>query len=51
MPTPFAPVSLKPTPSTTLWGVVLLEHLDEFATQAWYLLDLTSEVNLYQRSH
>jgi DNA-directed RNA polymerase specialized sigma24 family protein len=38
MATSFAPVSLKPTPSTTLWGIVLLEHLDEFATLAWYLV-------------
>jgi DNA-directed RNA polymerase specialized sigma24 family protein len=34
----FGPKSLKPTPSTTLWGIVLLEHLDEFATLAWYLV-------------
>lgn len=38
MATPFASVSLKPTPSTTLWGFVLLEHLEEFATLAWYLV-------------
>jgi hypothetical protein len=38
MATSFAPVSLNPTPSTTLWGIVLLEHLDEFATLAWYLV-------------
>jgi hypothetical protein len=38
MATPFAPVSLKPTLNTTLWGIVLLEHLDEFATLAWYLV-------------
>ena len=38
MATSFAPVSLDPTPSTTLWGIVLLEHLDEFATLAWYLV-------------
>lgn len=38
MATSFAPVSLSPTPSTTLWGIVLLEHLDEFATLAWYLV-------------
>jgi DNA-directed RNA polymerase specialized sigma24 family protein len=36
--TPFASVSLNPTPSTLLWGIVLLEHLDEFATLAWYLV-------------
>jgi hypothetical protein len=38
MATSFAPLSLNPTPSTTLWGIVLLEHLDEFATLAWYLV-------------
>ena len=38
MATSIAPVSLNPTPSTTLWGIVLLEHLDEFATLAWYLV-------------
>jgi DNA-directed RNA polymerase specialized sigma24 family protein len=38
MATSFAPVSLNPTPSTTLWGIVLLEHLDEFVTLAWYLV-------------
>jgi hypothetical protein len=38
MTTSFAPVSLNPAPSTTLWGIVLLEHLDEFATLAWYLV-------------
>ena len=38
METSFAPVSINPTPSTTLWGIVLLEHLDEFATLAWYLV-------------
>jgi hypothetical protein len=38
MATSFGPVSLNPTPSTTLWGIVLLEHLDEFATLAWYLV-------------
>jgi hypothetical protein len=38
MATSFAPVSLNPTTSTTLWGIVLLEHLDEFATLAWYLV-------------
>jgi hypothetical protein len=37
MASSFAPVSLDPTPITTLWGIVLLEHLDEFATLAWYL--------------
>jgi hypothetical protein len=29
---------LNATPSTTLWGIVLLEHLDELATLAWYLV-------------
>jgi DNA-directed RNA polymerase specialized sigma24 family protein len=38
MATSLAPVSPDPTPSTTLWGIVLLEHLDEFATLAWYLV-------------
>jgi len=38
MATSFAPISRNPTPSTTLWGIVLLEHLDEFATLAWYLV-------------
>jgi hypothetical protein len=38
MATSSAPVSLEPTPSTTLWGIVLLEHLDEFATSAWCLV-------------
>jgi hypothetical protein len=38
MTTLFAPRSLKATPSTTLWGIVLLEYLDEFATLAWYLV-------------
>jgi len=38
MATSCAPVSLNPSPSTTLWGIVLLEHLDEFATLAWYLV-------------
>jgi hypothetical protein len=38
MATLFAPVSLIATPSTTLWGIVLLEHLDELATLAWYLV-------------
>jgi DNA-directed RNA polymerase specialized sigma24 family protein len=38
MATSFGSVSLNPTPSTTLWGIVLLEHLDEFATLAWYLV-------------
>jgi len=33
----FAHVSPKPTVSMTLWAIVLLEHLDEFATLAWYL--------------
>jgi DNA-directed RNA polymerase specialized sigma24 family protein len=38
MESSFAPVSINPTPSTTLWGIVLLEHLDDFATLAWYLV-------------
>ena len=38
MATQFAPISPKPTVTMTLWGIVLLEHLDEFATLAWYLV-------------
>jgi DNA-directed RNA polymerase specialized sigma24 family protein len=38
MATSFAPVSLNSTPSTTLLGIVPLEHLDEFATLAWHLV-------------
>jgi DNA-directed RNA polymerase specialized sigma24 family protein len=38
MATSFAPISLNSTPNTTLWGIVLLEHLDEFATLAWHLV-------------
>jgi hypothetical protein len=38
MATLSAPGSLSATPSTTLWGFVLLEYLDEFATLAWYLV-------------
>jgi DNA-directed RNA polymerase specialized sigma24 family protein len=38
MATSFAPASLNPTRSTTLWSIVLLEHLDEFANLAWYLV-------------
>jgi hypothetical protein len=38
MATSFASVSPTPTPNTTLWSIVLLEHLDEFATLAWYLV-------------
>jgi hypothetical protein len=38
MATLFASGSLNATPSTTLWGIVLLEHLDELATLAWYLV-------------
>ena len=37
MATSFAPVPPNPKPSTPLWGIVLLEHLDEFATLAWHL--------------
>jgi hypothetical protein len=33
-----APVSLNPLLSTKLWAIVLPEHLDEFATLAWYLV-------------
>jgi DNA-directed RNA polymerase specialized sigma24 family protein len=38
MATLFASESLNATPSTPLWGIVLLEHLDELATLAWYLV-------------
>lgn len=38
MATSSAPISPKPTPSATSWGIVLLEHLDEFAALAWYLV-------------
>lgn len=38
MATLFARRSLNATPSTTLWGMLLLEHLDEFATLVWYLV-------------
>jgi hypothetical protein len=38
MATSCGPVSVKPIPSTTSWSIVLLEHLDEFATLAWYLV-------------
>jgi DNA-directed RNA polymerase specialized sigma24 family protein len=38
MATSLPPVSRNPAPSTTSWGIVLLEHLDEFATLAWYLV-------------
>jgi hypothetical protein len=38
MATSFAPVSLNSTPRTTSWSIVLLEHLDEFAALAWYLV-------------
>lgn len=34
----FAPVSLNPLPSATFWGIVLLEHLHDFAALAWYLV-------------
>lgn len=31
-----APALLEPTLSTTLWGIVVHEHLEELATLAWY---------------
>lgn len=38
MATSFAPVSFIPSPRVTSWCFLLLEHLDEFATLAWYLV-------------
>jgi hypothetical protein len=36
--TSFAPVSFIPSPRVASWHFLLLEHLDEFATLAWYLV-------------
>ena len=33
----FAPASFTPPPNSKAWCFLLLEHLDEFATLAWYL--------------
>ena len=38
MATSFASVSLPPSPKSASWCFLLLEHLDEFATLAWYLV-------------
>jgi hypothetical protein len=38
MATSFASVSFAPSPRSASWCFLLLEHLDEFATLAWYLV-------------
>jgi hypothetical protein len=38
MATSFASVSFTPSPRSASWCFLLLEHLDEFATLAWYLV-------------
>src|ERR1700704_4229680 len=38
METSFASVSLTPSQKSASWCFLLLEHLDEFAKLAWYLL-------------
>ena len=38
MATSFSSTSFTPSPRTTSWCYLLLEHLDEFATLAWYLV-------------
>lgn len=38
MPLSFAPASFTPSPHSGTWCFVLLEHLDEFAKLAWYLV-------------
>src|SRR6204780_3156610 len=38
MATSFASVSLTPSPKCASWCFLLLEHLDEFAALAWYLV-------------
>jgi DNA-directed RNA polymerase specialized sigma24 family protein len=38
MATSFASVSPTPSPKSASWCFLLLEHLDEFATLAWYLV-------------
>jgi DNA-directed RNA polymerase specialized sigma24 family protein len=38
MPTSFASVSILPLPKSASWCFLLLEHLDEFAKLAWYLV-------------
>ena len=34
----FAPIPFSPSPRSASWCFLLLEHLDEFATLAWYLV-------------
>jgi hypothetical protein len=38
MATSFASVSFTPSPRSATWCFLLLEHLDEFAKLAWYLV-------------
>ena len=38
MATSFTSVSFTPSPKSTSWCFLLLEHLDEFATLVWYLV-------------
>ena len=38
MATSFATESLTPSPGSASWCFLLLDHLDEFATLAWYLV-------------
>ena len=38
MATSFASVSLTPSPNSASWCFLMLEHLDEFAKLAWYLV-------------
>ena len=38
MATSFASVSSTPSPKSTSWCFLLLEHMDEFAKLAWYLV-------------
>ena len=38
MATSFASVSLTPSPKSASWCFLLLEHLDDFAKLAWYLV-------------
>jgi hypothetical protein len=38
MATSFASVSFTPPPRSASWCFLLLEHLDDFATLAWYLV-------------
>jgi DNA-directed RNA polymerase specialized sigma24 family protein len=38
MTTSFSSISLPPSPRSTSWCFLLLEHMDEFAKLAWYLV-------------